>query len=444
MDEPKVSTQSSRTSGTESSAPETRTSLKDARLIYRTDALFRASSSDYLLREQFVSDPARTFADYVTDERVSDDVAETANQLLYAVVSSPRLAKWLNSYARRLKSTVPSRQAFATHLAQAIATSGDDIAVLALIHAASRDRDHFSLQADLLRAVVVALGVFRQVGSGTESTPGPGPGTEQTPGPGGTEHSLGGRFSITEMTRVLEAIQRVMRGNPGVFSSGTESTPGPGPGTEQTPGPGGTEHSLGGRFSMTEMTRVLEAIQRVMRGNSGVFSSGTESTPGPGPGTEQTPGPGGTEHSLGGRFSITEMTRVLEAIQRVMRGNPGVFSSGTESTPGPGPGTEQTPGPGGTEHSLGGRFSITEMTRVLEAIQRVMRGSPGVFSSGTESTPGPGPGTEQTPGPGGTEHSLGAIFHGLGYVGVTMEALTRYATQLRANNALSVSGVEGR
>ena len=272
MNEPNVSNPSGPTSGT-------RSSVKEARFAHRTEALFRALSSDYLLREQFVSDPARILADYVLDERVSEDLADTANQLLYVVVSSPRLASWLTSYALQLKSTVPSPQAFTRNFAQAVSTCGDDLAVLALIHAATRERDHFSLQADLLRAVAVALGISRGgATSGTEVTPGPGPGTDVTPGPGpGTEVSPGGgRIPIREMTRVLQIIQRVIRGNPGVFSSGTEVTPGPGPGTDVTPGPGpGTEVSPGGgRIPIREMTRVLQIIQRVIRGNPGVFFLG--------------------------------------------------------------------------------------------------------------------------------------------------------------------------
>jgi len=433
--------------GSSASAPKsgTRSLVKDARFAHRTEALFRALSSDYLLREQFISDPARILADYVTDERITEDVADTANQLLYAVISSPRLASWLTSYSRQLKNTVPTRQAFAMSLAQALSTSGDELAVLALIHAASGERDHFSLQADMLRAVAVALGMFQGQGSsGTEATPGPGPGTEATPGPGpGTEVSPAGRISIGQLTRAIKAVEGVIRRFPGVFSSGTEATPGPGPGTDQTPGPGGTEVSPAGRTSIGQMTRVLQAITVVLRRNPGVFSSGTEATPGPGPGTDQTPGPGGTEVSPAGKISTLEMENALRIIQRVVRGNPGVFSSGTEATPGPGPGTDQTPGPGGTEVSPAGRISIGEMRRVLQTIEVVVRRNPGVFSSGTEATPGPG--TDQTPGPGpGTNVSPGSIFHGRGLASVTLEALTRYATRLRANRALAVSGLEGR
>jgi hypothetical protein len=276
MNEPNVSSPSGPSS-------RTRSSVKDPRFAHRTEALFRALSSDYLLREQFVSDPARILADYVMDERVSEDLAETANQLLYAVVSSPRLAYWLTSYALELKSTVPTLQAFAKNLARAVSTGGDDLAVLALIHAATRERDHFSLQADLLRAVAVAVGISRGgASSGTEFTPGPGPGTEATPGPGpGTEATPGGRISIREMTRVLQIIQRVVRGNPSVFSSGTESTPGPGPGTEATPGPGpGTEATPGSIFREKGFVSVtMEALSRYatrLRANRALAVSGVE------------------------------------------------------------------------------------------------------------------------------------------------------------------------
>ena len=301
----------------------------EGKLARRTGALFKALSTDFLLREQFVTDPSQVLGEFVLGERPSADAADAANQLVYAVMSNPRLRNWLGAYGRYSRGNTPLRDAFAHSFAKAVARVGDDATVLALIRGASGEHDHFALQADLLRALVGLIGAGGVFASGTEMS---GPGTEQTPGPGGTEHSVPG--SIFH--------------NPGSVFSGTEMS---GPGTEQTPGPGGTEHSVPGSIFH----------------NPGSVFSGTEMS---GPGTEQTPGPGGTEHSVPGSifhnpgsvFSGTEMSGpgteqtpgtggTEHSVPGSVFNNPGSVFSGTEIS---GPGTEQTPGPGGTEHSVPG------------------------------------------------------------------------------------------
>ena len=57
----------------------------------RVDALFRALASDYLFREQFVTDPAQILTEYVHGERLEPDQAAAANQLVFAMVSNPGL-----------------------------------------------------------------------------------------------------------------------------------------------------------------------------------------------------------------------------------------------------------------------------------------------------------------------------------------------------------------
>lgn len=395
--------------------------MMEARFVRRADALFRALSTDYLLREQFITDPVRIVADYIMDAPIPAGAADTSNQLVYAVMSNRRLYDWLSRYGSDRQSEVPSRHEFAIHFARAVADSGDDVAVLALIRAATDDRDHFTLETDVLRAIAAAAGSL--VRQGTEFTPGTGstnvsPGTNVTPG------SIA---SVGEMVRVLEVVQRTVEGNPGLVSAGTEFTPGTG-GTNVSPGTNITPGSIG---SVGEIVRVLQAARRIVLGRSGVFSSGTEFTPGTG-GTNVSPGTNITPGSLGS-IPVGEMIRVLQTVQRVVQGNRGVFASGTEFTPGTGstnvsPGTNITPGATG----------IGEIVRVLQAVQRVVRENRGVFASGTEFTPGTGstnvsPGTNVTPG---------SRFRGT--MAVTIEGLVQYATRLRETKALFVSGLEGR
>ena len=84
----------------------------------RVDALFRALSSDYLLREQFVTDPAQILTEYVSGERLDPNAAAAANHLVYAVVSSPGLLKWVQSAGT--KGEVPAGEAFADQFSAAV------------------------------------------------------------------------------------------------------------------------------------------------------------------------------------------------------------------------------------------------------------------------------------------------------------------------------------
>jgi hypothetical protein len=286
----------------------------EGRVARRADALFKSLASDYLLREQFVTDPAGILTEYVRGGRLDEEATETANQLIYAVMSNPRLRDWLGSYAMRLRGGIPTRHGVAREFARALVTRGDEATALAVIRGAAGSRRHFLVQADLLRVLITVIGSRFVGGSGTEMSPGngtemsPGTGTEMSPGTGtemspgtGTEMSPG---TGTEMS-------------PGAIFSGTEMSPGTG--TEMSPG--GTEMSPGAIFSGTEMS--------------------------PGTGTEMSPG--GTEMSPGAIFSGTEMS-------------PG---TGTEMSPGTG--TEMSPGTG-TEMSPGALGGILRVTSHMQVV----------------------------------------------------------------------------
>jgi hypothetical protein len=154
----------------------------------RVNALFRALASDYLLREQFVTDPAQILMEYVSGKRLEPEAAAAANQLVYAMVSNPRLLRWLTTYGRE-HTEVPTGEAFARDFAHALARDGDEQTLLALVRAANESQALFSIQAQVLRGLINALGAGRggPVFAGTEmSSPGteisPGPGTEMSPG----------------------------------------------------------------------------------------------------------------------------------------------------------------------------------------------------------------------------------------------------------------------
>ncbi|MFI8519932.1 hypothetical protein ACIGEZ_19150 [Streptomyces sp. NPDC085481] len=75
--------------------------LRGAAAARRIQALFKAMATDFLLREQFVTDPAQMLAEYVRGERLTDRQADDTNRLIYAVMSNPGLVRWLRDYARR-------------------------------------------------------------------------------------------------------------------------------------------------------------------------------------------------------------------------------------------------------------------------------------------------------------------------------------------------------
>jgi hypothetical protein len=248
----------------------------DLRAARRTDALFKAVSGDFLLREQFVTDPAQILSEYVHGKRLPDGTAGAANQLLFAVVSNPGLANWMRQYAKVHGGDPPPDEAFARDFARAVAENPDEQVVIALVRGAGEKRDLFTPQSDLLRAIIVALGGgLGSVSAGTEMSPGTG-GTEMSPG-GGTEMSPGKAFEP---------------GRGGVFA-GTEMSPGGG--TEMSPGHG-TEMSPGGAR------------------DPGSVMSGTEMSPG---GTEMSPGTGGTEMSpgrFGGQFGGIDVRGTFQAL----------------------------------------------------------------------------------------------------------------------------------
>ena len=70
-------------------------------VVRRFDALFRAMSTDFLLREQFVTDPAQVVSEFVYRTQLEPGVAATINRLVYSVAANAGLLTWI----RRTAST---------------------------------------------------------------------------------------------------------------------------------------------------------------------------------------------------------------------------------------------------------------------------------------------------------------------------------------------------
>jgi hypothetical protein len=155
--------------------------LRRAAAARRLDALFKATSSDFLLREQFVTDPAQILSEYVHGASAAPSAASVTNHLLYSVMANRRLRTWLSEYATRHKGTW-SRQDFLTDLGRAVAREGDEHVVYALIRSTIEKDGTAGFEA--FESIVSALGsVFRPRGDTSGPTGGPPTGGPPTGGP---------------------------------------------------------------------------------------------------------------------------------------------------------------------------------------------------------------------------------------------------------------------
>nr|CUV18492.1 conserved protein of unknown function [Ralstonia solanacearum] len=441
--------------------------LTDARAAWRTHAMLRAMSADYLLREQFATDPIQVYCDYVAPGREVGQKADAASQLIFSVFSSPHLRRWIGDYARRLGGRVPSRHVFAREFAGAVAASRDPLVALALVRGAAVGEGHFELQADFFRAVLAAMSRGGFSASGTEMSPGV-TATEMSPGGPATEHSLGaaslvGRVAaeVANAARFAAELQRL------AAAAGTEMSPGGG--TEQSPG-GGTEMSPGVQRLAQALNAATQRAVRfgelLLRAHDGTEMSpgtATEMSPGaarlserlvaevgvaarlaasivaaegtemsPGGATEQSPGIG-TEKSPGAEKGLEALTAVLRRAElfgvELLRA-----AEGTEMSPGTA--TDMSPGITATEISPGiANLGIAE--RLAAELTSAARFSSEIsrMEAGTEMSPGGG--TEQSPG--GTEMSPGALRLAEGLARAVLSAQRLSQLLVRAEDGTEMS-----
>ncbi len=109
------------------------TALGVAAAARRVDALFKAMASDFLLREQFVTDPAQILAEYVRGERLDPRRAEDANRLVHAVMSHPDLVRWIRDAARRPREARADPGTVLADFGRAVVDTGASHVVTALI-----------------------------------------------------------------------------------------------------------------------------------------------------------------------------------------------------------------------------------------------------------------------------------------------------------------------
>jgi len=113
--------------------------------IRRTQALFDAMSGDHLFREQFVTDPAQIYTEYVYGTSLDRHRADVINQFMYAVLANDDLVQWFVDYRNECQGTPPSDVEFARRFTRAVVDQNAHHAAIALTRAATESQPVFPL-----------------------------------------------------------------------------------------------------------------------------------------------------------------------------------------------------------------------------------------------------------------------------------------------------------
>ena len=152
----------------------------------RLDSLFRAMASDYLLREQFVTDPTQIMSEYVYGTSLSSGIASVSNQLLYSLMANRRLRSWIGEYASEHRGHPPSHHEFLSDFSRVVAKYGDHHTVSALVRS-SIDKEGSAGFESFERIVLDLLTILIPRGenapTGGPPTGGPPTGGPPTGGP---------------------------------------------------------------------------------------------------------------------------------------------------------------------------------------------------------------------------------------------------------------------
>ena len=235
---------------------ETRT-LRRVAIARRVDALFKAMSTDFLLREQFVTDPAQVLSEYLEGARLPPQQASVSNHLLYSVMSNPGLRGWLRDYAMNHRGHLQSRNGFLTAFGKAVIDHGGHNVVLALMNNSVEKEGLFAFDEVFLYAVYGGVGLPPPDDPGTGGSEGAGPGGPRpVPPTTGTEMSTG---TGTEMST----------GTGTEMSTGTGTEMSTGTGTEVSTGTGSGFLGLG--YVLVTLEALAEYATRL--GQTGALGS---------------------------------------------------------------------------------------------------------------------------------------------------------------------------
>lgn len=262
----------------------------EAKAAWRTNALFKAMSTDYLLREQFATDPAQVLSNYVHGTHLTEAAADTTNQLLLAVMSCPPLRRWMGVIASRDDQAQMTRHAFALEFAKEVAASGDDLVTLALIRSASDKDGEFLARLDLLRWIIGAIGAGTTASGAVILSDGNNMSIGAVISPDTLQNTDLVRGSLQNIERLSEALLQLEFGEKGTDSVGNEMSPG----SESAMSTAGrplieslvAEVRLAARLN-DQLGRAAPNID--MNSSAGTYN-GTDMSPGTHNGTDMSPG----------------------------------------------------------------------------------------------------------------------------------------------------------
>lgn len=224
-------------------------SRKQLALQRRLDALFRALASDFLLREQFITDPAQIASEYINGKRIAPEQSAAMNYLIYSCLANNYLISWLRDYAMRSDGKEPiTQQRFVRDFSAAVVGQRAHQVVSALAHFALHDTARIKLDDNWLQVIFGRWHHFGEEGTdeATDST-----GTEST--------------DSTDSTGTDDATDTTGTDSTGTDNTGTDSTGTDGTGTDAT--------------DATDVTDATDATDSTDNtGNTGITATGTDAT----------------------------------------------------------------------------------------------------------------------------------------------------------------------
>jgi hypothetical protein len=148
----------------------------------RLDALFRALASDFLLREQFITDPAQIASEYINGKRIAPEASAAMNYLIYSCLANNYLISWLRDYAMRSDGKAITQQNFVREFSTAVVEQRAHHVVAALAHFALHDTARIQLDDNWLQVIFGRWHRFGEDGTddATDSTGTDDTGTDST------------------------------------------------------------------------------------------------------------------------------------------------------------------------------------------------------------------------------------------------------------------------
>jgi hypothetical protein len=196
-------------------------SRKQLALQRRLDALFRALASDFLLREQFITDPAQIASEYINGKRIAPEESAAMNYLIYSCLANNYLISWLRDYAMRSDGKAITQQSFVREFSIAVVEQRAHHVVSALAHFALHDTSRIQLDDNWLQVIFGRWHRFGEDGTddATDSTGTDDTGTDSTDSTDST-----GTDDATDSTGTDDATDSTGTDTTGTDSTGTDDT----------------------------------------------------------------------------------------------------------------------------------------------------------------------------------------------------------------------------